>query len=347
MIINENRSVMMKKLTYASVLALSLFLVGCADKEEEVVKTKAETEEVANKEESEGSNKEETAKADEKEFNDGVDQVRFEEVLATFPETVPTKFVTTSVPVTEMMQLLGLEPVGVPTSTNPIPAEFDSITRIGSPMAPDLEVISNVQTELIIGAASLQSSLDKAIEGVNLKAAYLPTESYDDLKLSFKVLGTYFGKEKEAEEVLKKLVAKEEELKKAAEGKDLPSVMLVIGTSDSFMVMSEKSYLGSLVNRLGADNIASSVLKVDAVYSPINLEEVVVADPDIIFVLASGDHGANEEKFKKEVEANSAWTQLSAYKNNKIHHVDYSVFGVTSIKNAETALTTISDYFFE
>jgi len=128
---------------------------------------------------------------------------------------------------------------------------------------------------------------------------------------------------------------------------ELPSVILVIGTSDSFMVMSEKSYLGSLVKKLGADNIATSVLQVTDTYSLINMENIVAADPDIILVLASGDHGATEDKFKKEIEKNETWTKLSAYTNDKIQILDYSVFGVTSIINAETALTEIAKYFYE
>lgn len=148
-------------------------------------------------------------------------------------------------------------------------------------------------------------------------------------------------------EIMQTIVAKEQELEKQAAGKELPSVMLVIGTADSFMVMNDKSYLGSLVERLGAENIATSILKTDSTYSTLNLEEIVVADPDMVFVLASGDHGANEDKFKQEIAKNSAWTQLSAYKNDKIHLLDYSVFGVTSIANVDTALTTIADYFYQ
>ncbi|ATP41823.1 ferrichrome ABC transporter substrate-binding protein [Solibacillus sp. R5-41] len=320
------------------VAALTLALYGCSENEvENVGSAETNTQEQQPNE----NNVNKTA------FEDGVDEKEFQEALAAFPETVPSKIVTTSVPLTEMLHLLDIVPVGVPTSTNPIPTDFDSITRVGSPMAPDLEVISNLQTELIVGAASLKDSLDKALEGMNLPTAYLPTDSYEDLKLSFKVLGTYFGKEKEMNEILQTIVAKEQELEKQAAGKELPSVMLVIGTSDSFMVMNDKSYLGSLVERLGAENIATSILKTDSTYSTLNLEEIVVADPDMIFVLASGDHGANEDKFKQEIANNSAWTQLSAYKNDNIHFLDYSIFGVTSIANVDTALTTIADYFYK
>ncbi|WP_081388436.1 ABC transporter substrate-binding protein [Paenibacillus odorifer] len=279
--------------------------------------------------------------------NDGVDEALFNEALSQFPAKVPELIVTTSVPLTEMLYLLGITPVGVPTSTNPIPADFETIDRIGSPMAPDLEVVTKLEPDLLLGAESLRSTLDKSLEGIDLQKAYLRTESFEDLKLSLKVLGTYFNKKDEMNTALTKILNKENELSQLAEGKELPSVLLVIGTADSFMVMSEKSYLGSLVKKLGADNIATSVLQVTDTYSPINMENIVAADPDIILVLASGDHGATEDKFKKEIEKNETWTKLSAYANNKINILDYSVFGVTSIINAETALTEIAKYFYE
>lgn len=277
---------------------------------------------------------------------DGVDETELTEALAQFPEEKPERLITTSVPLTEMLQLLDVTPVGVPTSTNPLPKEFESIEQIGSPMQPDLEVVTKLDADLILGAKSLQSSLDQALSGMDLPAAYLPTDSFEDLKLSFKTLGTYFDKEDEMHAVLDRLTAKENELVKEGEGKELPTVMLMIGTSDSFMVMNDKSYVGSLIKRLGAENIAATVLQAKDTYSPINMEDVVAADPDIVLVLASGDHGASEEMFEKEVENNETWKQLSAYKNDKIHILDYEVFGVTSIKNAEKALTEISKYFY-
>lgn len=212
-------------------------------------------------------------------------------------------------------------------------------------MTPDLEAITNLETDLLLGAKSLQLTLDENVKGLNITTAYLPTDSYDDLKLSFKVLGTYLGKEEKMQEVLASIVQKEKQLKERAEGKKYPKVLLMMGTADSFMIMSEKSYFGSLVKLLGAENIATTQFKVKDTYSAVNLEEIVAAEPDMIFVLASGDHGANAEKFKEEVAKNEAWTKLNAYKNDEIHVVDYSTFGVTSILHVEEALAEISDYF--
>ncbi|MCM3758609.1 ABC transporter substrate-binding protein [Sporosarcina aquimarina] len=326
---------MRKILTGLSIGVLAV-LTACGPTEKEEVK----------KETPVASDTEQVENADSK-TADGVDEKELKDALAEFPEGSPERIITTSVPLAEMLDLLGVTPVGVPTSTNPLPANFEKIDQIGSPMQPDLEVVTSLTPDLILGAESLRSTLDKSLEGMDLPTAYLPTDSFDDLKLSFKALGTYFDKKAEMDKVLNQLVSKENELVEQGKGKDLPSVLLVIGTADSFMVMNEESYVGSLVKKLGADNIATSVLKVKDRYSPINMEDVVVADPDIILVLASGDHGASEDAFKKEVESNDTWTKLSAYQNDKIEVLDYGVFGVTSIKNAEKALTDISTYFYE
>jgi iron complex transport system substrate-binding protein len=279
--------------------------------------------------------------------NDGVDKAALAEAIKQFPEKVPTKIVTTSVPLAEMLHLLGITPVGVPTSTNALPAAFEKVKRIGSAMAPDLEIVTSLEPDLFLGAESLRSTMDKTLADIKMGRAYLRTDSFEDLKLSFKALGTYFNKTEEMNKVLTKILDKENELIKLAKGKKLPSVMLMIGTTDSFMVMNDKSYLGSLVKKLGADNIATSALKVTATYSAINMENVVAADPDIILVLASGDHGGTVEKFNKEVQKNEAWTKLSAHKNNKIHILDYSIFGVTSITNVDQALAQIANYFYK
>lgn len=279
--------------------------------------------------------------------NDGIDEMEFEKDLEQFPDEIAEAVITTSVPIAEMLQLLGVTPVGVPTSTNPLPDEFNDIDQIGSPMEPNIEVITNLRPDLLIGAKSLEESLEDSLGGIELARSYLRTDSFDDLKRSFKVLGTYFNQTEKMNEVLENILSLENDLIKKTEGNELPSVLPIIGTSDSFMVMNENSYLGSLIEKLGAENIATTVLQAESTYSPISMEDVVVADPDIIFVLASGDHGASEDMFAKEVESNDVWKNLKAYQEKEIHILDHEIFGVTSIKNVDQAMTKIAEYFFE
>lgn len=269
------------------------------------------------------------------------------ELLVAFPDEQVERIITTSVPIAEMLHTLDITPVGVPTSNNPLPTDFTSIDQIGSPMAPDLEMITNLDPDLIISASSLEGTLEASLEGMDFNRVYLPTDSLSDLKVSFETLGTYFDKQTAMESKLQSIANKEKALQDAMKDETLPTVLLMIGTSDDFMVMSEESYLGSLIQTVGAENIATTELNVTETYAPINLENIVTVDPDIIFVLSSLDHGASKDMFDKEVEKNEAWKKLSAYQNEQIHLLDYETFGVTSIQNIEKALTEIADYFVQ
>lgn len=275
--------------------------------------------------------------------NDGIDDTELAELMDEFPEVGAERVITTSVPLTEMLHYFGVTPVGVPTSTNPIPEEFQQIEQIGSPMAPNLEIITDLEADLILSATSLQSTLENQLADMDELTAYLPTDSLSDLKVSFKALGTYFDKTELLNTKMQSILDKENELKEKFKNDEMPTVMLLVGTADSFMVMNEKSYLGSLVDRIGADNIATSVFKAKDTYSPVNMEQVVATDPDMIFVLASGDHGAAKDMFKKTVESNATWKKLSAYENDEIHVLDNDLFGVTSIINVEEALTDLGN----
>lgn len=279
--------------------------------------------------------------------NDGIDEEDYGEAMDQFAEDVPERVVTTSTALTEMLHELDIEPVGIPKSSNPIPEDFQSITEIGSPIEPNLELITDLTPDLILSSESLRSQLEESVDETDLETAYLPTDSFDDLKLSFKALGTYFDKTELMNEKMQSILDKENELEDLAAGKDLPSVLLLMGTSESFMVMSDKSYLGSLIERLGAENIATTTLEAKETYSPLNMEKVVAADPDMILVLTSENHGATEDMFEKTVEKDDVWENLSAYQNGNIHILDNDTFGVTSIKNVEEALTEISDYFLK
>src|SRR5699024_3875558 len=271
-----------------------------------------------------------------------------EDILDQFPDDhVAERVITTSVPIAEMLAALDIMPTGVPTSTNPLPEEFANVDEIGSPMAPDLEKITDLESDLLLSSAALEDSLEESLESIDLERAYLPTDSFEDLKMSLEALGIYFEKEAVSGELLEKIESNEEQLKAELADVDLPSVLLIIGTDDSFMVMSEESYLGSLIATFGAENIASTTLNVTDRYSPVNMESIVEADPDLVFVLSSLDHGASEDMYQEEMESDDAWKSLSAYKNDQIHHLDYSTFGVTSLNNVDKALTDIADYFKE
>lgn len=173
---------MIKKLVFSLLTVSALTLAGCGTTDEA---TKADVK-------TSGHDNTTTAVKSKSEA------AQIETLSTQFPTEPPKNVVATSVSVTELLDILGIMPAGIPSSTHKLPDNFASVPRIGSAVEPGIEKIASLNPDLVIGSESIKSSIDKKISQINLKGAYLPTDSYADLKVSLEVLGAGLDKKKEA-----------------------------------------------------------------------------------------------------------------------------------------------------
>ncbi|WP_152393547.1 helical backbone metal receptor [Paenibacillus guangzhouensis] len=266
-----------------------------------------------------------------------VDEAKAAELQAQFGDAAPSKVVVASVAISEILNELGVMPVGVPTSTLELPASFKDLPRIGSALKPDVEQVTKLQPDVIIGPESIKTSLVKQFKPANLKTAYLPADSLEELKLSTVVLSRIFQKEDQANAFLTKLAEQEKSSVEQANDKTAPKIMILFGSAESFMMMNENTFAGSIAKKLGATNVVSDVLKSEETYIPLNMENVVAANPDVILLVAHGDANTTVKKFEEDVKKNGAWEKLNAFKNDKVKALDYNLFGVASVVKASDA----------
>jgi iron complex transport system substrate-binding protein len=275
-----------------------------------------------------------------------VDEKAAAELQAQFGSDMPAKVVTTSVAFTEILHVLGVKPTGVPTSTLELPEDFKDVQRIGSALKPDVEQITKLQPDVVLGNDSIKDSLEKIFKPASLKSVYLPSNSLEDLKLSMVVLSRVFKQEQKANDFFAKLDKQEQEAINLSKDKTAPKVMFLFGSADSFMLMNESTFPGSIAKKLGATNVVSDVLKSDETYVPLNMENVVTANPDVILLVAHGDPNTAIKKFEEEVKKNGAWEKLNAFKNNRVQALDYNLFGVASIVKAPEAYIEMANKLY-
>ncbi|MGG4456327.1 helical backbone metal receptor [Brevibacillus porteri] len=275
-----------------------------------------------------------------------VDEKKVEELLSQFKTQSPTKVVTVSVAITEILNELGVTPVGVPTTSSKLPASLDHVPRIGTSHQPDLEQVAKLQPDVILGPTSIQASIDKKFKPAALPTAYLPVDSIDELKLSTVVLGRLFKQEEKATAFLQSILEKEKTIIDATKGKTAPKVLFLFGSAEALMVMNENTFVGSLARNLGASNVASDVLKQTETYVPLNMESIVAANPDVILLVAHGDPSAVTKKFEEDVKKNGAWEKLSAFKNGKMKALDYSTFGIASLVKVPAAYEELANILY-
>lgn len=316
----------MKKILYSTLLLSSVLLLGaCGGNTTTSSTNKGLT----------ATEKEAVVKEISKDPNAAV-----ETLAKTFPAEPAKKIITTSVTIAEMLQLLDITPIGLPTTSHKLPTGFEKIEKVGTAVEPDIEKIVSLSPDLVIGVDSLHTNLEKKMKNTKIPSTYLPADSYAQLRVSFEAIAKGLNQTAVAD---KYLVNWEKENQKIVDAKDLSKqkVLLLFGSGESFMLMNTTTYVGSLVEKLGAQNIITEATKSKEAYVPMNMEDVVAINPSTIFIVSHGDADTALKQFKDEVKKNGAWNALSALKNNKVASLDYNLFGYSSITKTSEALDVL------
>ena len=233
--------------------------------------------------------------------------------------------VATSVAVTEILDKLGVEVSGVPTTSYELPESTKDATKVGSPMIPDLEIIKSLNPTCVVSVDTLGSDFEKQFTENNIPSMFVNLSTVDGLKETIVNLGEKFDKSEKAAEIIAELENKENELN-LSKRENKEDILILFGAPGSVMVSTDNSYVGNLVKIAGGNNIFESE---SSSFIQVNMEEIIKRNPDKILIMT---HAVPEEA-KKAVEeefAKATWQQLDAIKNNKVYYLENGYFGMSA-----------------
>ena len=233
--------------------------------------------------------------------------------------------VATSVAVTEILDKLGVEVSGVPTTSYELPKSTKDATEVGSPMNPDLEIIKSLNPTCVVSVDTLGSDFEKQFTENNIPSMFVNLSTVDGLKETIVNLGEKFDKSEKAAEIIAELENKENELN-LSKKENKEDILILFGAPGSVMVSTDNSYVGNLVKIAGGNNIFESE---SSSFIQVNMEEIIKRNPDKILIMT---HAVPDEA-KKTVEeefAKATWQQLDAIKNNKVYYLENGYFGMSA-----------------
>ena len=233
--------------------------------------------------------------------------------------------VATSVAVTEILDKLGVEVSGVPTTSYELPESTKDATKVGSPMNPDLEIIKSLNPTCVVSVDTLGSDFEKQFTENNIPSMFVNLSTVDGLKETIVNLGEKFDKREKAAEIIAELENKENELN-LSKKENKEDILILFGAPGSVMVSTDNSYVGNLVKIAGGNNIFESE---SSSFIQVNMEEIIKRNPDKILIMT---HAVPDEA-KKTVEeefAKATWQQLDAIKNNKVYYLENGYFGMSA-----------------
>lgn len=237
------------------------------------------------------------------------------------------KVIAGTAAVAEYLDALNEKFVGV-AEQNTVPAKYKDVPRIGLPMKVNAEVISGLKADLFIGDIVLRDATEKVLSAIKVDSVYLDNNSYDSVFESINRLGKMFGKEKEAKAIVEKLRARETEILKKAEPLKGKKAIVLFGTGESYLLATENSFIGNLLEKAGVENLAKGVSKTPSPYVKFSLEEIIAKNPDYILTLSHGRKEQAKKMFVKEMKKD-IWKDTKAVKEGKVLPLDDNDYPVT------------------
>ncbi len=253
------------------------------------------------------------------------------------------RIVATTVAVTEIMDVLEVDLVGVPTSSKTLPKRYKGLPEVGNPMSPDMEKVKSLKPSEVLSVTTLEYELKPVFDGVGMKANFVDLTSLKNMQNSISSLGKQYGREKQAGAVVTKLDKKVASIQKEVKGKKEPTVLILLGVPGSYLVATEHSYIGDLVKQLGGKNIVQGE---QVEYLASNTEYLKKADPDIILRAAHGMPDEVVKMFDKEFKTNDIWKHFAAVKNNRVYDLEERLFGTTGNLAAIEALDELKKMMY-
>lgn len=237
------------------------------------------------------------------------------------------RIVSTTVAITQIMDALEIDLVGVPTSVKDLPERYDGITRVGNPMSPDMELVKSLNPTDILSVTTLQYDLEPVFEKVQLDAEFLDLTSLEDMKAEIIKLGEKYHRTEQADKIIQSFDTKLQEMTSNILEEEKPTVLILLGVPGSYLVATEHSYIGDLVRLLGGKNIVTGET---VEYLASNTEYLQQADPDVILRAA---HGMPEEvvkMFDEEFKTNDIWKHFKAVQTGRVYDLEERLFGTTA-----------------
>lgn len=241
----------------------------------------------------------------------------------------PECLVTLFSPTTADAIALGVKPVGATFGVgNPPPPyleeKLEGVESVGSPERPNLEKISTLTPDLIIGFHYSAQSI------YNQLSQIAPTllddwEGFDSWKDHFNFVAEALGKTEEAEEVWTHYEQRVQELREALGNNYQDIEVSVVRVCCNNLASDVKnSFSGSIINDVGLSRPPSQ----DSVPGGLVIfpEELITEklDGDIIFAIVDNDE--DSEKAFEQLKNNQLWNKLKAVQEGKVYPVNLSTW---------------------
>ena len=228
----------------------------------------------------------------------------------------------------KVWDLAGGRAVAVPggvLSGDALPASMRGLPSCGSPQAPNVEAIAAMQPDLVLLIGHLQRHRDGAemLRGMGIDAVCVNYGNYRDFNDLLDFFCRLNGRTPDDVPEAKKVVAEVRSICEKVKGRPAPRCAIFFASAAGFSLETCGTNTGVMLEMLGGENILESR---DSRRIRFSYEQLILEDPDVIFVVTMGKAPMLKKKFEKEFASQPVWRMLKAAKTDRVHFLPPPLF---------------------
>lgn len=230
----------------------------------------------------------------------------------------------------DLWYMAGGTAIGRPNASkhSPLPRGTENLDTTGHVTNPNVEKILSLAPDFVILSRTIDThfGLREILTDNNIETIMLNYENYND----FEKILELFAALNENDEVLQTVIP---QLKKEistiitdAPREQKPKFLALFASPQNIRAESDRTNTGNMASLLGGINIVDAELAGNKSRIMLNLERIILFDPDVILITPMGNVKKIEEALEKDFTTNKAWETVRAVKEGNIHYLPPHLF---------------------
>ena len=190
----------------------------------------------------------------------------------------------------------------------------EDVQILGTVKEPNVEALIASEPDFVILSADIttHAQIKTQLQTLGIPCAYFQVDSFADYAFMMQQFCEITGRTDLYAENVSTVQETIDAILANVPHENAPSVLLIRAFSSGIKAKADDNLAGIMLKELGCHNIAEDH---PAMLEDLSMEEVILQDPDYIFVLTMGDEDAALAYFHSLIDENPAWYDLSAVKN--------------------------------
>ena len=203
--------------------------------------------------------------------------------------------------------------------------ERSDVIDLGSPHSPNFERLAEARADVIVGDRALHAAQASRL-GAFAEVMLIDSASVDGMLEGFEALGARAGDGARAA-MAERVARVRADLEGLRIARSVP-VLVLFGTPGSFLVMTDRTWLGGLLEAQGFENVAGRAGGQERVpgFAAISHERMVVMRPELVLLVAHGDPRAIQAALDERLDDGGTWQAIGKSATRGVHVLDPRLF---------------------